>query len=359
MLGVVGVLMRYVLPTLVHLVAKSQELLILFATAWAVGLAAAGEMLGFSREVGAFLAGVSLASTPYRDSIGGRLVSLRDFLLLFFFLSLGASLDLRLIGTQIGAAVLLSLFVLVGNPLIVMIIMGAMGYRRRTGFLAGLTVAQISEFSLILCALGVSMGHISAETMGLVTLVGLITIGTSTYLILYSHPIYDAIERWLKIFERTSPHRELAEKHDAFEQFDAIVFGLGRYGERIARGLMERQVSVLGVDFDPNVVLRWRNEGLNAQYGDAEDPELPANLPLEGVRWAISAMPARDENAALIRHLRDRGFTGEIALTAQTEDDAQFLTSRGAQLVLLPYSDAASEAVDRLERAIRDPATEA
>lgn len=348
----VGLLMRYVLPPVLHVVARSQELLILFATAWAVGLAAAGELLGFSREVGAFLAGVSLASTQYRDAIGGRLVSLRDFLLLFFFLGLGASLDLERVGAQVGSALLLSLFVLVGNPLIVMAIMGAMGYRKRTGFLAGLTVAQISEFSLILCALGVSLGHIDADTMGLVTLVGLVTIGLSTYMILYSHPLYDRIAPRLRIFERRVPHREQRDEPHSGGRYDAVVFGLGRFGERIARGLIERHHAVLGADFDPRVVMQWRSEGHPAQYGDAEDPEFPASLPLQEIAWIVSTVPDRHTGLTLMRHLRERGYTGGIAVTAHSRHDAELLTRHGADLVLLPFSDAAASALDRLEVAI-------
>ncbi len=147
-LGLVGLLMKYVVPPLTRRLAHSSELLTLFAIAWAVSLGAIGELLGFTKEVGAFLAGISLASTEYRDSIGTRLTTLRDFLLLFFFIDLGARLDWSTVGSQMGASVIFSLFVLIGNPLIVLIIMGFMGYRRRTGFLAGLTVAQISEFSL-------------------------------------------------------------------------------------------------------------------------------------------------------------------------------------------------------------------
>jgi len=141
MLLVVALLMRYVIPSLLNRLARSPELLILFAIAWAVMGASVGQMLGFSQEVGAFLAGISLASTHYRELIGARLVSLRDFLLLFFFISLGASLEMETLGTQVVPALILSVFVLIGNPLIVMAIMGYMGYRKRTGFLAGLTVA--------------------------------------------------------------------------------------------------------------------------------------------------------------------------------------------------------------------------
>ncbi|MGQ9777647.1 MAG: cation:proton antiporter domain-containing protein [Thermodesulfobacteriota bacterium] len=127
----VGLLMRYVFPLLLQQMARSLELLMLFAIAWAIFLAIVGDILGFSKEVGAFLAGISLASTRFREAISTRLISLRDFLLLFFFIDLGTKLELGQLGGQVGPAVVLSLFVLIGNPLIVMIIMGVMGYRRK------------------------------------------------------------------------------------------------------------------------------------------------------------------------------------------------------------------------------------
>jgi Kef-type K+ transport system membrane component KefB len=139
--GAMGILlfllMRFVLPRLMNGMARSQELLLIFAVAWGIALAALGEWAGFSKEAGAFLAGFSLASTGYREVIGSRLSSLRDFLLLFFFVDLGAKLELSALWGTFWPAVLLSLFVLIGNPLIVMAIMGFMGYRSRTGFMAG------------------------------------------------------------------------------------------------------------------------------------------------------------------------------------------------------------------------------
>jgi Kef-type K+ transport system membrane component KefB len=347
----IGVLVRWILPLLLHHLAHSHELLIVFAIALAVTLASLGDALGFSKEVGAFLAGVALASTPYREAIGTRLVSLRDFLLLFFFLDLGAKLDLSLLGAQIGSAIVLSLFVLIGNPLIVMIIMGSMGYRKRTSFLAGLTVAQISEFSLILAALGFSLGHIEAEAVGLITLVGLVTIGLSTYMILYSHPFYEYLAPWLGIFERAVPHREQAE--DAVSQSartDVIVFGLGRYGNNIAQGLRRSGLSVLGVDFDPEAVRAWHRQNLPAHYGDAEDPEFPATLPLEQAQWVVCAIPQREVNLALLHALRHHGYAGQIALTAHTIQDAERLRAAGADAVLLPFADAAERAVELIAR---------
>jgi len=166
------VLMRWVLPWVVSSMARSQELLLVFAIAWGVAFAALGEWAGFSKEAGAFMAGFSLASTPYREAMNARLTSIRDFLLLFFFIDLGAKLDLSTLGAEVGAALVLSAFVLIGNPLIVMAIMGSMGYRKRTSFMAGLTVAQISEFSIVFVAMGITLGHIGAPALGLTTLVG-------------------------------------------------------------------------------------------------------------------------------------------------------------------------------------------
>lgn len=349
MLMAIGLLMRYLLPRLLHKLARSSELLILFAIAWAVFWASLGDALGFSKEVGAFLAGVSCASTVYRETIGARLVGLRDFLLLFFFVDLGARLDLSLLGTQIIPAIVLSLFVLIGNPAIVMIIMGIMGYRKRTGFLAGLAVAQISEFSLILAALGLNLGHIPSEAMGLITLVGLVTITASTYMILYSHPLYDRVVPFLGIFERSVPYREM--KHEAeptFGKVDFILFGLGRYGAVIAESLRDRGCRLLAVDFDPEIVRQHRDQSYIARYGDAEDPEFLSTLPLARTDWVVSTVRECHVNLALIQGLRQQGYRGRVALTAYSPADAGRFRRAGADLVLRPYSDAAREAAERL-----------
>ncbi len=339
----IALLMRYVLPRLANWLARSQELLILFAIAWALVLASTADAMGFTKEVGAFLAGVSLASTPFRDAIGGRLVSLRDFLLLFFFIELGAGIDLSLIGAQVQKAIVLSLFVLIGKPLIVMAIMGAMGYRKRTGLLTGLTLAQISEFSLILAALGVRLGHIDASTMGLITLVGLVTIGLSTYLILYSHRIYEQIANGLSLFERKVAHREVGNDstpHDV----GFVLFGLGRYGSNIARLLQDQGECILGVDFDPEVIIAWHKRHLPAQYGDAEDPEFASSLPLNQARWVVCTAPRMETNLSVLRAVRQYGFDGKVAVTAHHNLDAEKLRDAGADLVLLPFVDAANDA---------------
>jgi Kef-type K+ transport system membrane component KefB len=341
-------LIRYVMGWVTSLMARTPELLVLFALSWAIALAALSDFMGFSKEVGAFLGGISLASTAYREIISGRLVSLRDFLLLFFFIHLGSQVNVTLIGEQILPALILSIFVLVGNPIIVMIIMGLLGYRKRTGFLAGLNVAQISEFSLILAALGLSLGQINEETLGLITLVGLLTIGISTYLIMYSHQIYEMVAPALGIFEKMNPYREVDEEKLFNKKFDVIIFGLGMYGNNIAKSLEEQGFTVFGVDFDPRAVKRWNRKGRAAQYGDADDPELMEILPGD-TQCMISTLPDKQINLALIKYLKSADYKGKIAVTSYYGRTAKELELAGADLILLPFVDASENIVDKLK----------
>jgi Kef-type K+ transport system membrane component KefB/Trk K+ transport system NAD-binding subunit len=353
MLLIVGLLMRYVIPLLVERLAHSLELLTLFAIAWAVLLGAGSEVMGFSKEVGAFLAGVSLASTTFRDSIGARLTSLRDFLLLFFFIDLGARLDWSMVGSQMGSALVFSIFVLIGNPLIVLIIMGLMGYRRRTGFLAGLTVAQISEFSLIVAALGLSIGHITEQTMGLITLVGVVTIFLSTYMILYSYPLYRILSGPLKIFERRNPYRETAiDTLKDTQPVEVILVGLGNYGTGLGEDLLHREKAILGVDFDPVALERWRNKGVPVLYGDMADPEMHEHLPLNTAAWVISTVRSKPMNLALIHNLKKDGYAGRVAVTAATDQEASEYEEAGVRLVFRPFKDATEQAADALTYAM-------
>jgi Kef-type K+ transport system membrane component KefB len=358
--AVLWALIRWVLPRVVASMAKSQELLLIFAIAWGTGLAALGDWAGFSKEAGAFLAGFSLASSGYRDAISARLAGIRDFLLLFFFIDLGSKLDFSTLGEELWPAAVLSLFVLVGNPLIVMAIMGYMGYRKRTGFLAGLTVAQISEFSIIFIAMGITLGHIGQSALGLTTLVGLVTIAMSTYMILYSQPLFEKLSPLLGIFERKVPHRELLAdaELEIVERPDVIVFGMGRYGSRLAQGLQEADLKVLGVDFDPEAVEAVRKKGITVQYGDGIDENFVDHLPLHDKLWVVSTLPDLDANRMLMRALKACHYSGEIAVVAREESDGIALKKAGVPTVLYPMRDAVDYTVSALAEIIH-PAGEA
>jgi Kef-type K+ transport system membrane component KefB len=346
LVGLVVLFGRYVADRVVSLLARQSELLILGAVTWAVALASISILLGFSEEVGAFLAGLSLASTPYRDAISGRLSTLRDFMLVFFFIELGTRFDLSSALDQIGAALIFSVFVLVGNPIIVMVIMGLMGYRKKVSFKAGLTVAQISEFSLILVALGASQGQVGSDVVGLVTAVGLITIAASTYLIYGSDAIYARIEPLLRIFERkvlvVDPNFD-DDHHDP----DYVIIGLGRFGSTLLEELLDRDVDVLGVDFDPRSVQSPRFE-IPVLYGDAEDPTLVDHLPLASAAWVVSTVRSLDANLTLISSLKRVGYQGHIAVASEDQAHCALYLEAGADVTVQPLHIAAVPLLERI-----------
>jgi Kef-type K+ transport system membrane component KefB len=343
-------LMRYVLPDLVSRMARSQELLLIFAIAWGTGLAALGDYVGFSKEAGAFVAGFSLASTAYREAMNARLTGIRDFMLLFFFIDLGGKLDFSTLGNELLPALVLALFVLIGNPLIVMAIMGYMGYRKRTGFLAGLTVAQISEFSIVFVAMGISLGHVGPQALGLTTLVGLVTIMLSTYMILFSQPLYERLAPWLGLFERKRPYRELEVEAQGRPQGQPriIIFGLGRYGSRLLQQLAAGRMPVLGVDFDPEAVRALRRARLPVRFGDGEDPSFLESLPLQHAEWVVTSFPQWESNRAFLHALKHAGFTGKIAGVVRDDQHGKALDAAGVARVLNPFTDAADYAARSL-----------
>lgn len=338
----------FLLPRMLPVLSRSTELLVLFGIAWALSLALLGDALGFGKEVGAFLAGISLASTAFREILGAKLVSLRDFLLLFFFIELGSQLDIGALGTYIILALILVAFVVLVKPILVMLLMSWMGYRKRTGFMTGLYLAQISEFSLILMAMGAQAGHVKSEMVGMVTFVGILTIGLSSYLIQHAQGCYDRLAPFFAPFARAGRHREDATATVEGITADIILFGIGEYGSNIAGHLQARGRTVLGVDFDPQAVAAWTARGWSAVFGDAEDPDFAASLPLAQARWVVSAIRAPQSNRALVRAIRHAGYTGNVAFTARNRDEGQAVLEISPGLLFVPFEDAAVQAVDLL-----------
>lgn len=360
----IAVAMRWVLPWLLERVATSQELLIVWSVAWAIGIAALTDVLGFSIEVGAFLAGFALASTRYREQVHASLSGLRDFLLLFFFIVLGSELDFGAIGAQVPLAIVLSLFVLVGTPIFMIAIMSMMGYPARVGFRAGLAIAQISEFSLILIALTRDIGLVNTEIVGLVTLVALITIAGSSYLIPHSSAIATRLEPVLSRLQRNNARVPTPEPA---ARYDAIVFGHGRFGTQLIHELIGEGCRVLLVEWDPFAEVTLQDAHLDAHvdvvFGDARSPDFPEILPVRDVRFIISTVPDVDTNLVLAASLRRAGATCPIAVTVHTDDAAHLyrpaLLDGTVSTVLHPFRDAADDALDtlkRLELAERDGA---
>ena len=341
---------HYVIRHLHQYLTRSQELLFLFATAWGMCISALFAAIGFSLEGGALIAGVALATLPSRHEIGARLVPLRDFFIVVFFILLGTRMVVSDFGEILLPAVILSIFVLVGNPLLQLIVMGAMGYRKKTSFQTGMMAAQISEFSLILVALGVSLGQVASSVLSTVTLVGIITIFISSYLILYSDTLYRYIAPYLSIFER----KQVKEEAPTIEKFDAILIGVGRIGSDFIPLLQKERLNLLVLDHDPDVIKEVVQKGVTYEYGDANDPDLLDDLKVNQTELVISTIPDLETNLIILSTAKRNG-TGPIVITvAHRIADALELYAAGADYVVLPHFLGGSHAASLTRRFIKD-----
>ena len=329
---------RKIFPWIFDRIARSQELLFLTSLAWCFLLATIVSKIGFSIEIGGFLAGLALANSSEHFQISSRVRSLRDFFVLIFFVILGSSLAISNFSGLTLSIIVFSLFVLIGNPLIVLIIMGLFGYRKRTSFMTGVTVAQISEFSLILAALGLKLGHLSESVVALITAVGIITITLSTYLIVYADKIFNYFRPFLGIFERRRP------KEDNFIDVEfnkpLILIGSHRTGQSIAFNLPKEDLLI--IDFDPDVIAQLRKYNYDYLFGDIADEEIFEKANLKNARLVISTSPDFNDNLTLLSRLKllkeiNKGIGPRIILRAQDEKEAEILYEQGTDYVLLPH----------------------
>ena len=323
----------YVLPKLNSFFEKSQEFLFVFAIAWGFGLSALFLYIGFSIEVGALMAGILLSMFPYSYEVSSRLRPLRDFFIISFFIVLGSQMIFADMQSMVFPAIILSLFILLGNPLIVIFLMGRLGYSKSTGFMAGLTVAQISEFSLILIALGVKVGHLSNEILSFVAIVGLITIAGSTYLMIYSDKIYPYFSKYLSIFER----KKIKEKNISEKNYEYVLFGENRIGFSIMKSFMNMKKNYLVVDFNPERVKKLCSKGVSCIYGDVSNVEFLDELKLHKAKLIVSTIPEKDVNLTLLNLIHKRNKEGILIVTARHISDAFDLYKAGADYVILPH----------------------
>lgn len=328
---------RFVLPVLFAQISQSGEILILFSLSWAFLLAALGQFLGFPLEIGAFLAGVSIGGLPFHWQIASRVRPLRDFFVVIFFILLGFQMSFSDITRNLMEAIVLSLFVLLGTPVIVLAVMGYMGFRRRTSFFSSLAVAQVSEFSLILVVLGARLGHIPQDVVSLTTLVALLTIGASTYLINYSRQLYIHLSRYLDLFERKTPKEPQIEKHEELSEH-LILIGADRIGRDILSFLKNREEQFLVVDFNPEIAKLLTAEKIPFVFGDITDPEVLEELNLSNAKLILSTIPDIEDNMVLISESKRRGYKGPLIVTAEFSHDAIKLYNSGADYVILPHT---------------------
>ncbi len=309
LLGTVLVAARWILPRLFSWVAASPAALFIWSLSWCFAVVGLAHALALSVELGAFFAGLSLTTLPYHRDLQHRIKPLMNFFVAVFFVSLGLEIAPQGAVQEWWPVLVLSLFVLIGNPLIFMIIISRMGYGERTAFFTSVTVAQISEFSFIFAGMGVAAGLVGPRVLVITALVGVVTIAVSAYMILYN----DRCLAWcrrvglLRIF-RARPDENEAMDPSALPGAErtghVIVVGMNALGRRLCQRLHGQGIPVLGIDTDGRKL-----EGLPCPtlLGSAEYLDILLEAGLPKARLLISALRIEEANELLAFRARQFG----------------------------------------------------
>ncbi len=322
------------LPRLVAFAARSQELLFVFSIAWCFLVAGILAWFGFGIEMGALVAGVTLSGTVFEREISARVRPLRDFFLIIFFAVLGTQLGLTSLSDLIIPTIIFSFYILIGNPLLAMLVMRSLGYHPRTGFLSGTTAAQISEFSFIVIAMGISIGHLDPSVLTLATTVGLITIACSSFLIQHNHALYEWARpslRWLE-----PPHILLTEKKITHPHSSGYLFGLHNIGHAALQALDSIHAQFIVVDFDPTVIADLKHANVPCIYGDVSDEGFLEELTADRATFILSTIPDVSISLEILNFLHSRKFVGTVIVSARTLSESEKCYVAGATYVIIP-----------------------
>jgi Kef-type K+ transport system membrane component KefB len=354
------VLARYALPWIFRRAGKQPELLLILAMTWCFAMCGLADYLSLSIEMGALVAGISIASFPYHLEVIAKISSLRDFFITLFFVSLG----LQIPSPSIDVLMLSSLivfFVLISRIVTVFPALHSLGYGNRASLLPAINLSQLSELSLVLASLGVAYNHISPEVFSSFIFALAITVLISSYLMPVAHDIY---KRTNFIFERlgfkdhiTGPDSK--DDETAPKQRSIVMLGFHREASSLLYEMQNRLPKefvekVMVVDLNPEAHRKLKDTGIEARYGDVGNVDTLRSLSLETAKMIVVAIPDRalkgTNNSKMLKILKTLAPESSIIVMADNISQAKEMYKTGASYVYMPRLVGAHYLVDVIER---------
>lgn len=332
-------------------VSRADELKLLLGVSLALAGGVSSGSVGISPDIGALLMGIMLAAHPQIDDLSDKLWSLKEVFLVAFFLQIGlAHLPNR---DQIVLSLgLLAVLPLQGIVFFTLFILA--GLRSRTAFISSLALMTYSEFALITTGAVVKANLLSSDWNAVIALAVAGSLAVAAPLNRYSHQLFSWCEPFLIRFEKTSGMGHPDRLPDSIGLAEWLVVGMGRTGISAYMTLHRQEKRVVGLDADPTVLESLLAEGKRVIYGDAEDPELWSELPLNRVKGIILTLPEFDARCSAIRQLRKRGFQGQIGTICYLPEEKEQMERLGANLMIHPLVEAGNQLARQIVRAPSD-----
>lgn len=334
--GAALIVQRYVLRKVFDAVSESTELLFLTALSWCFIYVSFALAMGFSVVIGAFLAGIGLASSPYHYQIQGKVKPLRDFFVALFFVYLGTQVNFSELSKVYPVIIAFTLYAVLAKPTIFLLVLGSFGFRKHTMFQTAVNLSNISEFSLIILLVGLEMGFVSQTSLTVIALSLILSTMISCLMVVKSNILYKYIKTMIAFFERKNYQHILEFREDGQFNNHVVVIGAHRVGGEIVKFLKKEGIAVIVLDFNPHMVDTLLKEKIPVIYGDIEDPEVLDSLNLEQAKMVISTSPSLSDNKMLLEQLHYRGVNVPIIVRTDTISGARSLYKAGADYVIIP-----------------------
>tara|TARA_Y100000310_G_scaffold337740_1_gene425596 strand:- start:10725 stop:12467 length:1743 start_codon:yes stop_codon:yes gene_type:complete len=328
------ILQGFVLNKLFRFAARSTELLFLSSLAVLFLFIVLAYSSGLSIIIGAFIAGVSLANSPFKSELGSRIFPLRDFFAILFFVSLGMQIVFEGIGQRMVllSALLIGAFLV--KPFITFFLLRTTGYKAKTSFLTSISLAQLSEFSLIIGILGVNLGVLDPSIFSTVILATIITMSITPYLIEYKEFIYKFLKYPLELFMFLPTKENL--KYEDNKDKEILLVGAHRMGSALLKELKKKKEELLVIDYNPEIINALINKKISCIYGDICGPDLLNSINVKKLKMVISTVPGYEENLYLLKKIKRLNKNIKVVLTGSRISETNDLYSSGADYVITP-----------------------
>jgi Kef-type K+ transport system membrane component KefB len=356
---------RYVLPALFGFIAKVPELLLVTALAWCFLVTGIASALGLSREMGALIAGIGMSTFPYNLDVIAKVITIRDFFVTLFFVALGMQIPVPT-PWVLSVAAGTSLFLVATRFVSVFPILYATRSGLRTSLLPAINLSQMSEFSLVIASLGLSLGHIEARTVAVLTFVFVITSVASTYMIAMNHELQVRLAAWARRLGLSEGQKGEAET-DASGAAAIVFLGFYRDASSIvhqfemeARGSADDALlrDMLVVDFNPQVREELQRRGIRCLYGDVSNMDTLHHASVHRARIVVCTLTDSilkgTSNGRLLRQLQRLCPTSSLVVASETIEGALALYGEGAGFVYIPRIHSAYHMAEVLRTALED-----
>ncbi len=325
---------NFLLPKIAKLLQSSKDLLLIFSLGWALGFAVLFTRIGFSVEVGALFAGVSMAHLPLAREITTRLRPLRDFFIIIFFITLGHSLITANSTNYIVPIIIFSAITLLIKPFVVLATLGVIGYTKRSSFKTAVSLSQVSEFSLVFAVAAVHGGFARPDVQAVIGFTALITFAGSAYLIKYDDELFLLLEKHLRLFERRAT---LHDHKESMHHYPVVLFGYRKGGAEFIRTFKSMNKRFAVVDYDPEAIETLERQEVHFFYGDATDMELLEEVNLAKTKLVVSTISDFPTNEFLADWLEAHNPDAVFIGSAENAAEASRLYEQGAAYVMIPH----------------------